>query len=763
MELKPELRLLIATLDGGGSERVCLVLANQWAEDGRRVEVLLVRRTGAFLADLHPSITVKSSGRSRVRAAAVWLVREINRHPDVPVLVFGFDLGVVLAPFRWAGVLRAPIFYREGSAPERNVPRSHHWLYRHALGRLDGLVAQSHAAKDSLRRLGVGEVPVAVIPNPVPALAPEARSANPPSAAGAVPGPRILAVGRLSAEKGHARLLAGFVHVRRQYPAATLRIAGDGPLRTELQALAEEQGVGGAVSFLGFVARPQALLAGTDLFVLPSHYEGQPNALIEALLCGCRVLAAGGAGVRELLGTAGLEECFLEDGDFAETLPRKIAMALALPDSRWSAAAEAWRTLTAPRTVARRYWEFCQAPERREYGGRYPSESPVRTATGEVAPRLILVINAMGAGGAEKQLLLTASGLAGRGVDCHLFTLDGTEVSPRCRDLLGRARAAGVNWHPAAERARFDWRQWGRVRELLRGHPRPVLWTWGHRADLFRLLLGIPARVPGVSVLSLRSADEDRIRRLRWFWRLMCRGADAVISNSRLNIRQLAAVVPGVEPKCHLVYNALDRAFATAPLVELGSRPTPLRLVMLGNVLIRIKGYDLAIAVMRRLKDAGVDATLTIAGRLHEGERLRRLITEHGVSNEVILLDRVDDPLAYLRTGHVFLLCSRIEGTPNALLEALALGLPCVATEVGDLRELTGSFPGLRVVAREDVEGLHQAITGILEDWPAQVEQARRDARKCREFFGEGRMVEETHAVLRQLGARSAADAGGAV
>ncbi len=756
MELRPELRLLIATLDGGGSERVCLVLANQWAEEGRRVQLLLVRRTGAFLDRLHPEVRVTSAERPRVRDAAWWLVREINRHPEVPVLVFGFDLGVVLAPFRWAGVLRAPLVYREGSAPERNIPPSHHWLYRRALARLDAVVAQSDAARESLHRLGVRAVPIAVIANPVPASGPGVGAAVAPGPWAESRGPRLLAVGRLSPEKGHARLLEGFVHVRRRFPTASLRIVGEGALRQELEALARELRIEGAVTFLGFVAEPAALLAESDLFLLPSHYEGQPNALIEALLAGCRVLAAGGGGVRELLGAADLTGCFLDDSDFGEKLAQKVADALALPAARWSAAAAAWRALTAPERVARQYREFCQATDRRANGGCYGAGFAGQVATGEAPPRLILVINAMGAGGAEKQLLLTACGLAGRGMECHLFTLDGTEVSPRCRDLLEQARAAGVQWHPAAERSRFDLRQCDRVWRLLRGHRFPMLWTWGHRADLFRVLLGIRGPVPGVSILSLRSADEERIRKLRGFWRFMCRVADAVISNSRLNIRQLAAVVPGVEPKCHLVYNALDRAFAHAPLVELGARPSPLRLVMLGNVLIHIKGYDLAIQVLRRLKESGLAVTLTIAGRLHEGDRLRQLIAEHDVSDHVLLLDRVDNPLAHLRSGQLFLLCSRIEGTPNALLEALALGLPCVATDVGDLQELAAVFPGLQVVAREDVAGLTTAITRILDGWPAHVEQARRDAVRCREFFSEDRMSDETQTVLRRLVARGA-------
>lgn len=79
--------------------------------------------------------------------------------------------------------------------------------------------------------------------------------------------------------------------------------------------------------------------------------------------------------------------------------------------------------------------------------------------------------------------------------------------------------------------------------------------------------------------------------------------------------------------------------------------------------------------------------------------------------------------------------------------------MPCVATDVGDLRQLAGTFPACEWCRRR----MSPACAGpALDNWPAQVEQARRDAVKAREFFGKVGMIDETQAILRRLVAPSA-------
>ena len=102
--------------------------------------------------------------------------------------------------------------------------------------------------------------------------------------------PVILGIGRLVPQKDFPTLLKAVAHVNRKYPARLL-ILGEGRERATLEALASELSIAKNVSLPGFEPNPYAFLARASVFVLSSAWEGLPNALIEALACGCPVVS----------------------------------------------------------------------------------------------------------------------------------------------------------------------------------------------------------------------------------------------------------------------------------------------------------------------------------------------------------------------------------------------------------------------------------------------------------------------------------------
>lgn len=121
---------------------------------------------------------------------------------------------------------------------------------------------------------------------------------------GIAPQERVLvAIGRLSREKGHLDLLRGLAHVRRHAPALAFKavMVGDGPERPRLEAAVRELNLGAYVNFVGHSQNVLPYYGIADALVLPSHSEGSPLVLLEAMAAGVPVVATRVGGVPEMV------------------------------------------------------------------------------------------------------------------------------------------------------------------------------------------------------------------------------------------------------------------------------------------------------------------------------------------------------------------------------------------------------------------------------------------------------------------------------
>ncbi|WP_145421280.1 glycosyltransferase [Planctomycetes bacterium K23_9] len=114
----------------------------------------------------------------------------------------------------------------------------------------------------------------------------------------------LICVGRMTAEKGHRDLIDALALTQSRWPANVdpLRVGlvGDGPLRSELQAHASAVLQLHEVQFLGAVANPAPYIVTADALILPSHFEGMPNVVLESMAIGTPVIATRSGGTVEL-------------------------------------------------------------------------------------------------------------------------------------------------------------------------------------------------------------------------------------------------------------------------------------------------------------------------------------------------------------------------------------------------------------------------------------------------------------------------------
>lgn len=111
----------------------------------------------------------------------------------------------------------------------------------------------------------------------------------------------FFSAGRLSPEKNHSRLIDAFGIVHEKNPQTRLVIAGDGPLRAELQSQIARMGLRESVKLVGHTSNPYRLMSNSDVFVLSSDYEGQPMVLLEALVLGLPVITTSFGSVKGAL------------------------------------------------------------------------------------------------------------------------------------------------------------------------------------------------------------------------------------------------------------------------------------------------------------------------------------------------------------------------------------------------------------------------------------------------------------------------------
>ena len=102
--------------------------------------------------------------------------------------------------------------------------------------------------------------------------------------------PVILAVGRLTEAKDYPTLLRAFARLRANRPARLI-ILGQGEEEARLKALASELGIAGDTDFVGYQKNPFVWMARCDLYVMSSAWEGFGNVLVEAMVCGARVVS----------------------------------------------------------------------------------------------------------------------------------------------------------------------------------------------------------------------------------------------------------------------------------------------------------------------------------------------------------------------------------------------------------------------------------------------------------------------------------------
>ena len=188
-------------------------------------------------------------------------------------------------------------------------------------------VCVSQSVAEAFRRSGYAGEKLVVIPNGIDIA--RWREAHPANLAElhVTSGRRVLLfVGRLDKQKGLDRLIHELPSVFRELPDHDLVLVGEGPQQATLMRTAKRLGVLERVHFVGWRDDVAAIVAASQLLLMPSRWEGMPNAVLEAMAAGKPVVAMQAEGIVELLGLAALDQT-AQRGDWRELRSKLIGIA----------------------------------------------------------------------------------------------------------------------------------------------------------------------------------------------------------------------------------------------------------------------------------------------------------------------------------------------------------------------------------------------------------------------------------------------------
>jgi glycosyltransferase involved in cell wall biosynthesis len=708
----------------GGAEVALVRLAGAFAAAGHRVAIAVqTAATGESIA-IPPTVELVVLGIRHTRASPFALARFAVRwqadaiiaalpHNNVAAIVAGKIAGIRYGRHLCVVVTEhapvAQLIAAHKGLRYRMLPLLQRLLYPMA----DAVVCASSGVAAELRaalpmRTVVRTIFNPIVETPLAPVTPDRGHRTDPAQPALV-----VAAGRLAPEKDFATLLRAFALLRARRPARLI-IAGEGPERACLAALAVELAIRNDVDMPGFTADVRSLLSRADVFVSTSRFEGFGNVIVEALACGTTVIATDcPVGPREIL--AG--------GTFGTLVPVGDAPAIAAAISH---------AIDNPQDCAamrRRAADFNVDASMAAYRAVIDA-GPARRNRSDTPLSVAIYMHDFSSGGVEHAVLSLIGALSAADIDVTLLVHSEagelrTTLPPGLKVVnFGTARTI-ADLLPL-------------VRYLRTHRPDILLANLDHN-NMIATLATIIARsgtrliIAQHNALSAEAAAMPRLkyRLLPLAYRLLAPHAAGIVAVSA-GVADDLAHCAGLDRASITVINnpVVDpghatRAAATADHAWIAEAAT-LPLFITAGRLVRQKDHETLIRAFA-IAHARRPMRLIILGEGPLRPMLESLAAELGIAHAVLMPGYIANPLPWFTAAAAFVLSSRYEGFGNVLVEAMACGTPVISTDCphGPAEILDHGTYG-RLVPPGDIDRLAEALDPALRRlWPADILRAR--------------------------------------
>jgi glycosyltransferase involved in cell wall biosynthesis len=320
----------------------------------------------------------------------------------------------------------------------------------------------------------------------------------------------------------------------------------------------------------------------------------------------------------------------------------------------------------------------------------------------QALPRVLHCIPTLSGGGAERQLRQLVAHLVERGIKVAIFSRFTREEE---EELTGQ----GATCLPIRSRGNHNPVLALELVRAIRMQRPHIVQSWLPQMDI---LCGLLGRWTGARwILSERCSPEAYPWTVKHVARrLLGAGADLIIANSRSGL-----AVWGEQPKT-VIPNGID--FERIGRISIGHNgsisPLEGRTVIISVArLTGQKRVDVLIDAMDIVRHRRPDALLLILGHGPNLDQLKMRVAEHGLQDHVHFTGFQPDAIPWLKSADLFASASMFEGHPNSVIEAAAVGIPMVLSDISEHRDCVGE--GAWFVPPGDAQQFAQAIVGLIE------------------------------------------------
>lgn len=298
-------------------------------------------------------------------------------------------------------------------------------------------------------------------------------------------------------------------------------------------------------------------------------------------------------------------------------------------------------------------------------------------STHRVVPkRVCFIAGTLGRGGAERQLFYMLKTLVNRGVDCRVLCLThGEEYEKEIRNLGVPVLWVGRKSSPFA-------RFWTITNQVRKWQP-DIVQSAHSYTSLYAIVATLVCRK--ASITAVRSQGLKELLSLGLWGRLSLALSQHIVGNSHQGIHSIQERYP--TKRLFLLNNVVDcDAFSPSDVASNCAEKT-IHVLTCGR-LVALKRQDMFLKAFALARKFSPELRASIVGSGPLRDNLIVLAKALNIEDYVSFFESTTEMVEHYRNAHIFVLTSDHEGTPNVVLEAMACGLPVIATAVGGTKEL---------------------------------------------------------------------------